>query len=245
MTVFDPGAAAAQVRDSGYTVIDRFADAEHARRLHEATGRLLASEAANHYPKSTRVWDLYRHGEVFLQCLRHDRLRALLAELLGEHFLLSDFSLNSVAPGQPADDWHIDYPYNELNDPVEGPLLGLQCVLAIDDFTAVNGATHLVPRTHLRPRRPDHPDPAFDVFAAPAGSLLVMAAATHHRSGVNRSDQDRTAALLSFVPRWVRPMVDPPEPGPWSASETDAIMLGLTRPPETINGVPIALPAAH
>jgi hypothetical protein len=241
MTGFDPATTAHQVRNLGYAIVRDFTTEPHTHRLQETTAQLLASDAALPFPKSTRVWDLYRHGETFLDCVRHQGLRALLTDLLGEHFLLSDFSLNSVAPGQPVDDWHIDYPYNELAGPVDGPILGLQCVLALDDFTADNGATQLVPRTHLRPRRPDHPNPVFNVFTAPAGSLLVMAAATHHRSGINQSTQDRTAALLSFVPRWVRPMVDPPEPGPWSEDEADAIMFGVSRPPETINGIPIEL----
>jgi hypothetical protein len=45
--------------------------------------------------------------------------------------------------------------------------------------------------------------------------------------------------LLSFVEKWVRPMSGPPEPGPWSATEQLATVIGIRRPPEAINGVPI------
>lgn len=231
------------VRQAGAAIWPRFLIGQQLADLQTAARQLATGDHALHFPKSTRVWDLYRHGPCFLDLLVERRLSRVLRGLLGEHFLLSDFSLNVVDPHQPVDDWHIDYPFNEMDHLVVGSLLGLQCVLAIDEFSPKNGATQYLPGSHADPRRPGSEDigtPA--VFHAQPGTLLIMAAATWHRSGVNTSNSPRAAILLSFVERWIRPMSDPPEPGPWSSTQPLQLLLGIQRPPETINGVPISGP---
>lgn len=215
-------------------------------RLRDDCGALASGNQALHFPKSTRVWDLFRHGEAFLDLLALPVLDETIGAVLGPGFLLSDYSLNVVRPGQPIDAWHIDYPYNEMQHLVTGSALGVQCVLTLSDFTETNGGTQYHPGSHNPPRRPpvevDAP-PASVV--APAGSLFVMAATTWHRSGLNTSARPRSAILLSFVEKWVRPMGDPPEPGPWSQTQYLRRLLGQERPPETINGVPVDDPTAQ
>lgn len=228
------------VTDQGFAVWPDLLDPDALTRTAAAAKELVTGEHAHAYPKSTRVWDLYRHGQPFIDILNNNALDHVVTTLLGQHYLLSDYSLNVVHPNQPIDDWHVDYPYNEMPNLVTGSLLGLQCVLALDDFDVTNGATQLIPESHRPPRRPaDLPGAPHVTFCASAGSLLLMAAATWHRSGFNQSSRARTAVLLSFVERWVRPMTGPPEPGPWATTDRARIMLGLQRPPETINGVPI------
>ncbi|MFE9407328.1 phytanoyl-CoA dioxygenase family protein [Streptomyces sp. NPDC006704] len=228
----------ADVRTQGYAIWPGFLDARATEQLREHTTRLAEGELANHYPKSTRVWDLFRHGEPFVDLLVLPAFTAVLVELLGENHLLSDFSLNVVHPRQPVDGWHIDYPYNEMAARVSGSLLGLQCVLPLSPFHSSNGATELVPGSHARLSLPEPGQVANQVvFDTEPGSLLIMAAATRHRSGFNTSAHPRSAILLSFVERWVRPMNDPPESGPWGRTEALRVLLGMQRPPETINGV--------
>ncbi|MFI0448036.1 phytanoyl-CoA dioxygenase family protein [Actinomadura sp. 6N118] len=235
-----PAGLIADVRANGFAVWPTFVGPDRCVELAELAAELSAGPYGLRFPKSTRVWDLYRHGAMFVELLADTRLVAAVTELLGKHYLLSDFSLNSVLPGLPVDAWHLDYPFNEMPGTLSGSILGLQCVLALDPFTLTNGATELIAGTHDRPRTPIAAEIGERfTFVAEPGTLLVMAAATWHRSGLNASTAPRTAILLSFVERWVRPMCDPPEPGPWSHTEELRILLGMSRPPETINGVPI------
>lgn len=240
MTVSDAGIADT-VRRKGIATAPGLVSGSLLAKLRNRCRELADGEHAINFPKSTRVWDLYRHGGTFLDLLTLPALTALLTDLLGEHHLLSDYSLNVVNPGQPMDNWHIDYPYNEMPNLVEGAQLGVQCILAIDEFTAHNGATHYLPGTHTPPSRPcrDVSDP-HQVLEATPGTLIILAASTWHRSGYNASGTARTGILLSFVERWIRPMTDPPEHGPWSRTQQIRFLLGQERPPETINGVPIA-----
>ncbi|MCX5555389.1 phytanoyl-CoA dioxygenase family protein [Streptomyces sp. NBC_00038] len=230
----------ADVQKQGFAIWPGFLQGERCDEIRRLAEHLAGGEHANRYPKSTRVWDLYRHGEEFVDLLADPDLTAVLNGLLGENHLVSDYSLNVVQPGQPVDGWHIDYPYNEMPAPVTGAVLGLQCVLALDSFRSSNGATQLVPESHARTDRPD-PDAVIEhaVFDGEPGALLIMAAATWHRSGFNASAAPRSAVLMSFVEKWVRPMSDPPEPGPWGRTDALRILLGMQRPPETINGVAI------
>jgi ectoine hydroxylase-related dioxygenase (phytanoyl-CoA dioxygenase family) len=236
----DPAPLADSIRAAGYAIWPQFVAGDLLDQLTDATNRLLASEHAKPYPKSTRAWDLYLHGGAFVDIVCEPRLATLLDTLLGPHHLLSDLSLNSVNPNQPVDDWHIDYPYTEMHTKIGGAILGVQCVLPLSPFTAATGATHLLPGTHHEPRSPQPDVTGVPVrLIAEPGTLLIMAAATWHRSGFNASQHRRDAILLSFVERWIKPMSAP------APHDTNAIpprlssLLGLQRPEETINGVPL------
>jgi ectoine hydroxylase-related dioxygenase (phytanoyl-CoA dioxygenase family) len=229
------------VQRHGVALWPEFTVAGDLAALQVAADNLAAGPHALRFPKSTRVWDLFRHGPELIALLRDPSLTCVLTKLLGEHYLLSDYSLNVVEPGQPVDEIHIDYPFNEMPHLVHGSTLGVQCILALDTFTRSNGATHYHPHSHQPPRKPTsaHDPGPEHIATVPQGTLMIMAASTWHRSGFNASDQPRRAILLSFVERWIRPMMDPPEPGPWGESEPLRLLLGMQRPVDTLNGIEI------
>lgn len=241
-----PQQAADDVARDGVALWPGFIDDHVLGQLRDTCDALASGSQALHFPKSTRVWDLFRHGEPFLDLLTLPLLEEAIGSILGRGFLLSDYSLNVVQPGQPIDAWHIDYPYNEMERLVTGSPLGVQCVLTLSDFTETNGGTQYHPGSHNPPRRPPaEVDVPPSSVVAPSGSLFIMAATTWHRSGLNTSTQPRSAILLSFVEKWVRTMSDPPEPGPWSQTQYLRRLLAQERPPETINGVPVDDPTAQ
>jgi ectoine hydroxylase-related dioxygenase (phytanoyl-CoA dioxygenase family) len=235
-----PVELAARVREDGVGQWPDFVTGPTLDGLRADARRLATGRRALHFPTSTRVWDLHLHGPRFVELLDHADLAALLDDLLGPEHLLSDHSLNVVHGDGRPDRWHVDYPYNEMRDLTDGPILAIQCVLALDDFTVDNGATRHLPRSHRPPRRPP---PGLDLdgpaLLAKAGTLTVLAAATWHRSGRNTTGTPRSAILLSFVEGWIRPMTGPPEPGPWAHDARTRRLLGLERPPETIDGHPV------
>lgn len=238
-----PPELASTVREHGAGTWPGFADGYTLAGLRADAHQLANGPRALHFPTSTRVWDLHRHGDRFVELLDHHGLACLLDDLLGADHLLSDYSLNVVHRDGRSDRWHIDHPYNEMRDLTDGPLLAVQCILALDDFTTDNGATHYLPGSHRPPRRPDPDlDTNGHTVLVTAGTLVVLAAATWHRSGRNTTPVPRSALLLSFIERWIRPMNDPPEPGPWAHNTRIRRLLSLERPPETIDGHPIDSP---
>ena len=82
--------------------------------------------------------------------------------------------------------------------PHPGPVIRMQLMLAMSDFTAENGATLVIPGSHLwdDTRAPRYAEcvPA----AMPAGSGLIFQGGTYHSGGRNDTDKPRTGLTLSL-----------------------------------------------
>jgi len=238
MTVDEARLVGSLQRD-GFAVWPGFATGDMLDRLSDAVRQTLTGEHARRFPKSTRAFDLYLLNDTFVELVSDVRLAGVLDAVLGAGHLLSDLSLNSVDRDQPIDEWHIDYPFTEMHTMLPGGIVALQCVLAMTAFTRTNGATRLRPGTHRHPRPPEDVSDEPVLFEAEPGTLLLMAAATWHRSGCNAGPHHRDAVLLSFVERWIKPMSAPTEGLVDPVPDRLAALLGIVRPAETINGVPI------
>jgi ectoine hydroxylase-related dioxygenase (phytanoyl-CoA dioxygenase family) len=237
----DDDPACASVLSEGFYIWRGFQDPARCTVLRDRAEQLLRTGAAREFPTSTRLWELYRYGNDMVALMCDEGLLALAASLLGPYPILADFSLNQVRGGEMADYWHIDYPFSHMRTRVTGSLLGIQCIMPLSPFTADNGATQLVPGTHRREGHPRAGDPAgMTTFIAGPGDLLVIAAATWHRSGVNTTATPRTAVLFSFVENWIRPMTGPPEPGAWSTTPLARSLLGFEHPTRPESKPPVS-----
>lgn len=188
-----------------------FLNAGRVEALQRTCTALLETGSVEVQTRSIRVWNLFARGPEFTDLLLDPRLQALCGGLLGDGYLLSDYSINAVYPGARQDPWHLDYPYNEARLPLHSQTpLGLQCILAVDSLDQHNGATQYIRGSH-RAASPPVVDSsallAVQRFDGRPGDLLVMHAATWHRAGLNRTNALRVAVVLSFVPRWVRPII--------------------------------------
>jgi ectoine hydroxylase-related dioxygenase (phytanoyl-CoA dioxygenase family) len=125
---------------------------------------------------------------------------------LGPDCVLSGFSSHELPPGAGGMAPHVDWPYLSMPVlPPPFPMLELQSIWMLDDFTEDNGATRVVPGSHLRSERPD-----FDKLSIPvtgkAGSVILTHGAIWHCTGKNNSQKKRTGMLIAYVPKWVRPL---------------------------------------
>ena len=69
---------------------------------------------------------------------------------------------------------------------------------ALDDFTADNGATRIVPGSHLR--RAGKPEAAEAVPAEmPAGSVLLFSGRLYHGAGANTTGRPRLGVVIDYV----------------------------------------------
>jgi Phytanoyl-CoA dioxygenase (PhyH) len=94
------------------------------------------------------------------------------------------------------------------------PELQLATVIAFVDFTRENGATRVVPGSHLWPERAlppieqflgRQPEPEEIAYAEmPAGSAVVYLGGTIHAGGSNTTDIARRGAHLSYCLGWLR-----------------------------------------
>ena len=146
---------------------------------------------------NVRVWNLLNRGSVFVELVQHPLVLELLEEVLGPRALLSGISANIVEPGSEGGALHADqggYPPPWPTEPQ-----GLNFTWLLDDFTADNGATEMVPNSHRRedPSQPplERPLPA----TAPAGTVIAIEGRVWHRTGRNRSEAPRAAAFAWYV----------------------------------------------
>ena len=112
---------------------------------------------------------------------------------------------NTVAielhPGQQAQALHYEqgiYPLPRDRD------IMITALWALDDFTAGNGATRIVPGSHLRPA--GKPDAAEAVPAEmPAGSVLLFSGRLYHGAGANTTARPRLGVVIDYLQPWLRP----------------------------------------
>lgn len=140
------------------------------------------------------------------------REMAIKEEMLSvmNHFLLKscrEYQINltqaiQIFPGEPAQIVHTDellFPYDH-----PGVQAMINCMWAIDDFTAENGATHVVPGSHKWPkdRQPEPHEITQGVM--PAGSVLIYFGGLLHAGGANNSAAPRTGLVISYCLGWLR-----------------------------------------
>jgi ectoine hydroxylase-related dioxygenase (phytanoyl-CoA dioxygenase family) len=152
---------------------------------------------------TNRLADLVNKGPMFRPCFTHPRVLACMAHVLDE-FKLSSLNFREALPGQGLQALHADF-----GGPA--PAEGFQVcnsVWLLDDFTADNGATRVVPGSHRsdtvpRLAMPDptaaHPDEV--LLIAPAGTVVVFNSHTWHGGTVNRTDRPRRALHSYFTRR--------------------------------------------
>ena len=156
--------------------------------------------------RNVRLFDLIGKDPVFAELAEHPLAVELVTHSIGTPFLLSNFSANVTAPGSGAMYMHADQGY--VPAPWPPYPMATNVAWALDDFTAANGGTRFVPRSHLR----DHgPAPDMDsretiAMECPAGSIFVMDARVWHQTGPNQTKDVTRAGLFAY---YVRPFIRP------------------------------------
>ncbi|GAB3959485.1 phytanoyl-CoA dioxygenase family protein [Actinoallomurus acanthiterrae] len=100
-----------------------------------------------------------------------------------------------IWPGVPLQGLHRDDTAHLRTHP--GPESRVQVMVAATEFTAVNGATRVIPGSHRWDDERAPRDPEAVPAAMRAGSALVWLGSTYHGAGVNASDAPRTG--LSYA----------------------------------------------
>ena len=157
---------------------------------------------------------------VFAELVIHPLAMAFVEAELGESCLLSALLAINLHPGETVQPWHFDD--NGAKVPRPRPALGISTFWAIDDTTELNGATEIIPGSHLwdgqivdGPVQPadfankgadrDHGDrPDAIRLAMPSGSLAITKGTLWHRGGANRSDRPRLIITPQYCVGWVR-----------------------------------------
>src|SRR3954453_16842996 len=76
---------------------------------------------------------------------------------------------------------------------------------ALTDFTEANGATRIIPGSHLRDHNPDYGAP-YDSIAAemPKGAVLVWHGSLWHGGGANTTGERRVGVAMNYCAGYIR-----------------------------------------
>jgi ectoine hydroxylase-related dioxygenase (phytanoyl-CoA dioxygenase family) len=93
---------------------------------------------------------------------------------------------------------------------LEGHVVSVNCMFAIDAFTPDNGATLVVPGTHQRLPPPDvsYMEARAIPAVCPPGAMLVFDSTLWHAAGLNRSGQDRLSINHQFTCSYIKQQID-------------------------------------
>ena len=126
-----------------------------------------------------------------------------MAHLLDADFLLSNIDANIAGPGGTPMFLHADQSF--VPNPWPPYPLVANAMWMLDDFTADNGATRIVPGSHRRGRGPDYgtDDPVSETVpvCAPAGTVMVFEGRLWHQTGANVTASERRHGILAYYCR--------------------------------------------
>ena len=223
----------AAIEERGYVLIpellDRatLAEARAALAPHLRAELLGRNDFEGH--RTERVYSLVARGAVFERLTEHPRILAILDALLEPSYLLSASQAINILPGETAQAVHADDLFYRIARPRKA--VSIATIWAVDDFTAANGATQIIPGSHrwsdadvesflysidFQTRDPEQRIPRPDwapedlrrqlVDAVmPAGSVIVFLGTLIHRGGANRTDRPRLALSNQYCEPWARP----------------------------------------
>jgi ectoine hydroxylase-related dioxygenase (phytanoyl-CoA dioxygenase family) len=199
---------AERLRRDGFTIVENAIEPGLVAALNEALVRLEreldAKPAGNSFEgaRTVRIYNLLAHGAPFDRVPVHGKILPVVEDVLGTDCLVSTFTSMAIDPGETAQPIHAD----DMVIPLPKPRPPIVCsaLVALDDFTAANGATRLVPGSHVRPS----PTYGGQYETIPAemtkGSVLIIDGSLWHGGGANRTDRRRTGIAMNYCAGFIR-----------------------------------------
>lgn len=228
---FDLDAHAAAIERDGYTIIPDFLDAAGLAEVRRVLGFYLGSHTGRNPfegEKSERVYTLAARGRIFWKIVLDERVLALCDRFLLPGSLLTASQAICIHAGEKPQALHFDDSFYTVPRP--RPMISLSTIAAVDDFSAQNGGTEVIPGSHLwgddwRERAESAGRARPLAVQMPAGACVVFSGTLVHRGGANRSAASRLAFSNQYCQPWAR--------------QQENFMLGV--PPEVAREMPLRL----
>jgi ectoine hydroxylase-related dioxygenase (phytanoyl-CoA dioxygenase family) len=198
-----------EIAARGYTVLRGVLDDDACDALVEDLQRLErdlgTTPATNSFEgtKTLRVYNLLAHGHPWAELTIHPSVLPVVEGVLDDGCLLSSLSSIRIQPGEAPQPIHADDQVIPLDKP-HAPTV-CNTMWALTDFTAGNGATRVIPGTHLYDHSPDYGAPYDSVPAEmPRGSVLVWHGSLWHGGGANTTGADRIGIASNYCAGFIR-----------------------------------------
>lgn len=214
MADVDLDAVIAQIDERGYCVVPDVISADKAEEARAVLMELVAAEATeqNRAACTQRVGQIAVKHAVFRELLCNPLVLAVWERYVGEDAYCSSWSANIAYPGFDGYGWHVDYPYWSIKPPWPLDFIAGQTIWMLDDFTADNGATGVVPYSHRFGELPSPPTDRWRedgvVLEGRRGSVVLGHGAWYHTARPNITDQYRCCLLGMYLKPCLIPQED-------------------------------------
>ena len=195
------------------SVINEFADNQEQKESHfnaeaDASGKIHLQQ---------RVWNLFGKDLIFSDLITHDIIFDLISKFLGSEFFCGSYCASRLLPGSLGQELHIDYPYWDYYKERTFPM-GLnssfpqncQATIPLDICSAESGATGYIPGSQKNLHYPNKEDDfsSLQQMLGKPGDLVFFNGNCWHGAMPNKSDHQRAALLIEFLPKYIKPVED-------------------------------------
>ena len=197
--------------EDGYEIVEGAIDAETIARLRAELspylqGRLMGRNDFEGF-RSERVYALLAKAPAIAELIEHPAVLDVVGRFLHPSYLLSAALVVNLHPGETPQGYHQDDALG-APPPPRAPQ-GVSTIWALDEFTAENGATDVIPGSHRwdyvpKPGDWDALEPLGRPLLLRPGSVAIFPGSLYHRSGANRSQGKRLGLTIQYCQPWLR-----------------------------------------
>jgi len=181
-----------------------------AKETADAKGDQSYLEHLDPNPSNVRVFGLLELDPIFRELIAHPTVIPLVKYILGEDFIISNFTANIARPGAQSMALHSDQSII-VTQPWHEPWV-LNAIWCLSDVYKENGATLHIPGSNKWQYKSDVPPNAAQLlrpFEAKAGDVILMDGRVWHTSGSNvTKDQDRPLMFGAYSMGFLRPQTN-------------------------------------
>lgn len=198
----------------GFAVVENLVSPQFCEKMIPELDKAIAEEAAFHGTSNFKDYGMLIacpiYGGTFLELADNRDLMQPFNWILGDTCIIYVYTSSSMPPHQTnySARIHVDRPHF-----IPGYLEALGCLVLLDDFTAENGATWVLPGSHLV-----HETPNEDYFfknavriTGPRGSVFYFNLRLWHSGGFNATDSWRHCVGMGMVRGHLKQRIDLPK----------------------------------
>jgi hypothetical protein len=218
---FDLEASLRSLRDEGFVSIPGVYSKDQCRdfvsRCNRVSEKLESHGKIDSQLGARNIWNFFRHDPELMPLVHNEPMDKIFRGMLDDDYVLIAANvINRQAPkgatgpvGGYADNWHTDSRYLGGQRLACGFNFGM--LIMLEPFSAANGATQYVPRTHLDRSIPERQgNYEHKTIEGDAGTMIILDSGLWHRGGVS-SQISRWGVFSMYGPWFMKPYFRFPE----------------------------------
>jgi len=200
---------AERIRHQGYSIVENAIEADFLDALTADLERLerdlkiVPSDNSFEGARTVRIYNLLVHGPTFERIPVHPNVLPIVERVLDRGCLVSSLSSIAICSDEVPQPIHAD---DQLM-PIPKPHVPTVCntMWALTDFTEENGATRIIPGSHLYDHSPEYLKEYDSIPAEMArGSVMIYHGSLWHGGGANRTAERRIGIAMNYCAGYIR-----------------------------------------